>query len=452
MSEEDISRKETKPEENSELLDREIKIEAPKKKANSAKGEMSDHIAESRRSARGGTVERSDTSKEYSSDNTHSNDTKVPNLQSGNRDSNADSSRIDSEKKPAISTENLPPRVEVTEDENIVRPIRIRLYRNNETRVESYEFMPKDEIRLDVLGTGISKATELIMRDIEGKIRFRARSGGLDHVFKTKIQFTRSYGTWTLELNYPNNLEEMENMTLEFTIAKELPPVFVPEHLRVKEIDGEELPLEESTDIEEQEIIIGDTEDSSSLEEQLDVMAEVPPSVWEEIPVTEISSIEPVYRTKLFHKGVRTLREFLDTEQAEISHITSASISKVAEWFETIKAVIQDTSSPLIKMYDQIQKEEEEYSESISVALGKELASLPVSVVKFVGAKSEEKLNSIGVYTVGDLITFDISKIDTSVIQKSLFNRWVTQAHKQLEVPYFDKKARLAELRKMYFI
>ncbi len=450
MSEKEIGQKEAEREENSDLLDSEIKVEAPNEMDNLSDGAISDHNAESSQSVERSRVKKSDNDRIDSPDDFHGDAKTEFNPQLEKTVSGTDPDKDELKVKPSILIERLPSRIEVTEEENIVRPIRIRLYRNNETRVESYEFMPKDELRLDVLGTGISRATELIMRDIEGKIRFRARSGGMDHVFKTKIQFTRSYGTWTLELTYPNNLEVMEEKILNFTIAKKLPPVFVPEHLRVMEIDGEELPLEETGDIEEQEIIIEESGEKYSEEESKDGLIEISPSVWEEIPVTEIESIEPIYRTKLFHKGVKSLREFLNAEQDKIADITSASPEKVSEWFKAVKAITQDASSPLINLYIQIQKEEGEYSESLRMALKKELGSQPVSAVKFVGAKSEEKLNSIGIYTVRDLVSFDISKIDTSVIQKSLFNRWVTQAHKQLDVPYFDKKARLAELRKMY--
>jgi len=356
----------------------------------------------------------------------------------------------------------LPAHTRKEDDSHILKPIRIRLYRNNETRVESYEFMPRDDFRLDVLGTGISKATEVIMRDMEGRIRFRARSGGIDHVFRTKLQYTTSFGNWRVELIYPNNLEEMEVINIEFSIHKKLPPVHVPEHLRVMEIDGEEFePIDED---EVQEIIesefIDEIEDKV-LEKQNDrdiqtgkdhgeVISSSMDPIWKSIPITEVEEIEPIFRTKLFHALIKNLQDFFYKSSEDIVQITSAPSDKVNKWIKVIENIRDDPSNPTHMLYLQLDEENRNYIQSIERFEQTEEALLPVSSIKFIGVKSEEKLNSIGIRTVIDLLRFDENKLDTAIIQRSLFHRWVLQAHNQHNIKPFNLTKRLAELKKQY--
>jgi len=379
----------------------------------------------------------------------------------GNNESDTKSLDNHTSNSKLENMQQLPAYTHEEDDSQLLKPIRIRLYRNNETRVESYEFMPRDDFRLDVLGTGISKATEVIMRDMEGRIRFRARSGGIDHVFRTKLQYTTSFGNWLVELTYPNNLEEMEMRNIEFSIQKKLPPVYVPEHLRVMEIDGEEFePLVED---EEQEVIESElaadteatvlesvTDKDQPTKDHEEVVSPSLDPIWKSIPITEVEVIEPIFRTKLFHASIKNLRDFLDKSSKDIVQITSAPADKVNEWIKVIENIRDDPSNLIHKLYLQLDEEKRDYIQSIEKFEQTEEALLPVSSIKFIGVKSEEKLNSIGIRTVKDLLKFDENKLDTAIIQRSLFHRWVLQAHTQHNIKLFNLTKRLVELKKHY--
>ncbi len=90
--------------------------------------------------------------------------------------------------------------IEVVEEITEILPT-IEIFRNNEFEDPKSVFLAKDEINIRISPTGVDKSIYVKMNDPMAQTRYHGISGGDNHDFVTRIQNTRMYGRWTLNIN-----------------------------------------------------------------------------------------------------------------------------------------------------------------------------------------------------------------------------------------------------------
>ncbi len=118
--------------------------------------------------------------------------------------------------------------------------LEIKLLRGEELRVETVQFTPKSLMSILVKPTGTAQMTTVVMRDNLGQVRYSSSSGGSDHEYITRLQNTRSFGKWQIDVSGVLADEETKfGMEIPFFVVKDIDhtveePVFSPEEYTLK--------------------------------------------------------------------------------------------------------------------------------------------------------------------------------------------------------------------------
>jgi len=120
----------------------------------------------------------------------------------------------------------------IDEEETLIDPHiahlilpRFRLLRGEESLVETIQFTPRSLMTVMVEETGVSKMTTVLMKDHMGQIRYKSSSGGQMHEYITRLQNSRSYGRWVMEIDGPMPDEQlMFKIEIPFFLVKKIDP------------------------------------------------------------------------------------------------------------------------------------------------------------------------------------------------------------------------------------
>lgn len=215
-----------------------------------------------------------------------------------------------------------------------------------EDKIETDKFLPGDLLTLEISNLGDWKSTVVLLTDVKNENRYKARRRGRVVVFGTKLQKTKRFGRWVFHIEAP--LETGETVFIEkaFEVCKTLPPVPVA-HI------------------------------STKMEGRGDILTEVP-------------GIGPTYFKRLKNEGIVFYLDLLESDIETVKKVSKAPIAKVRSWF----TFVAENSGKEVPIFEQVDEKKD--------------AQLKLTELKGIGAKTAERLHSMGISTIEDLANANI--------------------------------------------